>query len=365
MVKKSESTLGWETHLENVYFDAKWPGSFQGVRKVTTQLRQDGYRVNLASIQKWLNKQNSYTLYRRINNKFKRGRVSVHTVNEQLDCDLAFMSGYERENEGYIGFLCTVDVLSRYCRAELIKSKKPAEIVKCLEKILNKNKIQVMRCDHGREFDNSLVRKFLTSKSVKLILTHSDFKANYCEALIKTLKTRLFKLMTHSNSPVWFNRLSDIVLSYNNTVHSAHGFKPVDVNADNAFLVQSLEYMRKSRKSNSKATKFKFSIGDNVRVNYTKDSFHRQYHITYSGEIFTVYKRYRRQGIPVYQLKEWDGSVIEGVFYSEQLLPVTLSTNDTFKIEKILRTRGKGKKREALVKWIIRINIIHGYPSRR
>jgi len=59
---------------------------------------------------------------------------------------------------------------------------------------------------------------------------------------------------------------------------------------------------------------------------------------------------------PTYTLKEYDGTDLSGIFYNEELIKVIVPKDSLFKIEKIIRERGKGKKKEYLVKWL-------GYPD--
>lgn len=351
-------TSEWMEYLEEKYFDANWPASFQGAIKVRQSLKNDGYTpVTIKSIQSWLDKQDVYSLHKRVRrSKLKQARVSVHEVNEFFDCDLAFIPGFEKENNGFIGFMCVVDVLSRFCRVHLIKTKKATEIISCLKSVLADIKLQVLRTDSGGEFVGAKVKAYLNSINVKHVISHSIHKACYAEILIKSLKSRLFKMMTHNNSPVWYNKLESIVDSYNKTVHSSHGFKPIEVTHDNAFLVQYHEYLNRKKRTGKLNPKiredYKYKINDTVRISYIKNAFHRQYDISYSGEVFTIRKRYRRQGLAVYQLSEWNQNPIQGVFYSHELIPAHIGDNHTFKIEKILRRRGKGKKREVLVRWL-------------
>ena len=59
---------------------------------------------------------------------------------------------------------------------------------------------------------------------------------------------------------------------------------------------------------------------------------------------------------PVYRLKDYDGELIEGVFYGNELQKV-VKTDDVFKVEKVLKTRTRKRKKEYLVKFM-------GYPDK-
>lgn len=50
-----------------------------------------------------------------------------------------------------------------------------------------------------------------------------------------------------------------------------------------------------------------------------------------------------------YKLTEYDGSPIEGSFYSSEILKTTVP--DYYEIEKVLKTRKVGNKKEVFVKW--------------
>ena len=59
----------------------------------------------------------------------------------------------------------------------------------------------------------------------------------------------------------------------------------------------------------------------------------------------------------MYRLREYDGTMLEGTFYERELQRVQQSESNMFRIEKILKVRGKGKGVEYLVHWL-------GWPSK-
>ena len=60
-----------------------------------------------------------------------------------------------------------------------------------------------------------------------------------------------------------------------------------------------------------------------------------------------------RQGIYTYFLEDLNGEEIDGFFYAQDLAPVADNRvkSGAFQIDKVIRTRGMGAKREALVSW--------------
>ncbi len=53
---------------------------------------------------------------------------------------------------------------------------------------------------------------------------------------------------------------------------------------------------------------------------------------------------------PVYRLSDYDGDVIDGVFYEEELQKIIVSKNKAFKVEKILGEKKQGRSTLVLVK---------------
>ena len=56
-----------------------------------------------------------------------------------------------------------------------------------------------------------------------------------------------------------------------------------------------------------------------------------------------------RQGQPIYKVVDWYNRPIRGTFYQKELQKVEATDEDIFKIEKVLKYKGRGNKREALV----------------
>ena len=48
----------------------------------------------------------------------------------------------------------------------------------------------------------------------------------------------------------------------------------------------------------------------------------------------------------------YGGVPVEGTFYEPELQAVTFDDEQPFKIEKVLKTRGRGAKKEYYVKWM-------------
>jgi hypothetical protein len=65
-----------------------------------------------------------------------------------------------------------------------------------------------------------------------------------------------------------------------------------------------------------------------------------------------VTSRWWRDGLPVYELKDYEGDPVKGTFYEQELQVVTVDKDQPFKVEKVLKTRGRGRNKELYVKWL-------------
>jgi hypothetical protein len=85
----------------------------------------------------------------------------------------------------------------------------------------------------------------------------------------------------------------------------------------------------------SRHRKYEYKIGEVVRVSHLRGVFDREYSQKWTGELFRVNKRYRRQDIPVYKIKDWNGDDVEGTFYKAELQPVHVDENTVYTIDEI------------------------------
>ena len=78
----------------------------------------------------------------------------------------------------------------------------------------------------------------------------------------------------------------------------------------------------------------------------------REYSQKWTGELFKIDTRFRREGVPVYTILDWDGERVDGTFYEPELQPVTIDPTTEYRVEKILKRRVRNKRKEVLVRWL-------------
>ena len=78
----------------------------------------------------------------------------------------------------------------------------------------------------------------------------------------------------------------------------------------------------------------------------------REYSQKWTRELFKIDTRFRREGVPVYTILDWDGERVDGTFYEPELQPVTIDPTTEYRMEKILKRRVRNKRKEVLVRWL-------------
>ncbi|WP_218669256.1 hypothetical protein, partial [Solemya velum gill symbiont] len=165
------------------------------------------------------------------------------------------------------------------------------------------------------------------------------------------IKQKLLRYVMKKQSYRYVDVLQDVVKSYNDTMHRSLRDTPNSIKKKNESESRFRQYLiRKPKPSHN--LKFKFSVGETVRISHVRGIFDREYSQKWTGEIFKVEKRYRRGGISVYKLEDWNGESVVGTFYEAELQSVRVDENTAYKIEKILKRKGRGDRKQVLVRWL-------------
>ena len=214
-----------------------------------------------------------------------------------------------KQNDDYKYLLVAIDIFSRFAHCQPVKSKKGVAVVKALQPILSgTRKPKMVRTDRGMEFRSKEVNKYVHGQNIYHFYSlNTETKANYSERLIKTLKHKLFRYMMKNRTQRYIDVLQDVVHSYNHTVHRSLGKPPASITRDNEGESRLQQYLlRKSTPKSRQTLKknirkpFRYKIGQTVRVSHVRSLFDREYSQKWTGEIFKIKTRLRREGIPVY-----------------------------------------------------------------
>ena len=89
-----------------------------------------------------------------------------------------------------------------------------------------------------------------------------------------------------------------------------------------------------------------------MKISYIKTVFQRAYSQSFTDEIFIISSRFAKENLPIYILKDWNNQFIDGTFYESEISKVDVTDNTIFKIDKIIKTRVRRKRKESLVSWL-------------
>ena len=342
-----------EEYLHDLYYNPESPASFGGVEAVYRAAKEDGkFQLSRNKIRTWLRQQDTYTLHRPVRYRFKRNRVIVGGIDKESEADLVVMDSLSKENNGYKYILTVIDVLSKYAWVEPLKTKSGENLVKAFEKILKKGrKPEKLHSDKGTEFTNKLFQSFLKHKKITFFTTYNETKASVVERFNRTLKGKMWKYFTANNTLKYIDVLQKLVRSYNHSRHRSIGMRPSDVNLKNESVVWERLYGDEA----NKLFKYKFSVGDQVRISKARRTFKKGYLPSWTEEVFTITKRIRRKP-PVYKIADYHGDELEGTFYEPELQKVVKTDSDYYRVERVIKSRMRNKQKEHFVKWL-------GYPD--
>ena len=309
--------------MDVAYYNLKNPSAYTGARNFPKSKR------------KWFRSQFAYTLHKPVVRKYKRNPFYSKGINDFWQADLADLSSLAKSNGGVRYLLFIIDVFSKFLWVFPLKRKRPDDVLSAFKQItITPN---VLMTDKGTEFQNERARRYF-NKIKYYSSNNPDTKASIAERVIRTIKTRLYRYMTHKGSKKYIDALQDIVTGYNNSKHRSIGMAPSEVNVKNENIVRNRLF-----KPPTKSAKPKYALGETVRIVKARGPFHKGYLPQWSEEIFHVTDVLSRDPTS-YKISDYSGELISGIFYAEDLQKVA----PVYRIERIVKRQGS----KALVKWL-------------
>jgi hypothetical protein len=287
-----------------------------GINAVYREAKKQLPGVTVEAVKKFLWSQDSYTLHKPIKKRFPQNRIIAAGMDTDWQADLMDLRQFQKFNKGFTMVLVVVDVLSKYLWCVPLKNKKPETVAKAFAGILKQSKRKPWRLctDRGHEFGTKFKDLMETKDITHFHATNPEVKASVAERQIKTLKGKIFKHFTKTKKFDWIDVLPNIVTGINNSVSTVTKMAPAEVNEGNARKVRSTMY----NLPKPKPVKFKFKVGDLVRITKEKGKLARGYKANFTQEVFVISERLARLP-PVYRLQDKSGDPIHGVFYGEEL----------------------------------------------
>ncbi len=281
--------------------------------------------------------------------KFPRRKVFARGIDNIWGIDLSDMNMFMKYNDDYRYILCVIDVFSKYAWCIPLKNKSAATVLNAVKSLIQQSHRTPQRIwvDKGSEFYNKKFEEWVKSNDIIMYSTYGESKSVIVERFQRTLKDMFTKQFTIQNTRNWVKLLPDVLKDYNNRVHSTIGMSPVEASKPEN-EVDAYIYMYPDDGVQKKKHP-RFEVGDEVRISRVKGIFEKGMENNFSFEVFKISKVLDTQPI-TYHITDYNGDVIEGSFYEQELLKTTVP--DYYEIEKIIETRKVGKKKQSFVKFV-------------
>lgn len=341
-----------EDILKNLYYNINSSACYSGVERLLSEARKQNPNLGRDVVEEFLTKQRTYTLYRDVKRKGPKLKTIPCFLNTDWQADLAILNRLAKENDGNVYLLVCIDVLSRMIYVEPVKTKSPKHVINAFDRIFERTNLIPWRIatDKGTEFVSRPMKEYWKSKNIQNITPENPIlHATMAERAIRTIKDRLYKMISETNNIRWVDRIQKLVNAINHSINKTTGMRPSDVNYDNAKELYDRLYGRYLHNQVIKKTKFK--VGDTVRIEKHKVMFTKG-DTKFTDEIFRIDQVYPKRIPIVYRLKDLKGEVISGIFYQNELCQASEDTS--WRIE-ILDERVRKGRKEYHVHWI-------GYP---
>lgn len=345
--------------LSKVYYDPAHPAGYAGARRLVKN------KKNKTEIYTWLTGQDAYTVHKPVHRRFPRLYYSVDNIDDVWEADLVDLRSLQSFNDNTAYLLVVVDVLSKYAWVEPLVDKSVREVTKGFERILARSDGRspvTLQTDRGKEFLGNYLQKFLSERDIRFrVARNPDIKASIVERFNRTLKERMWRFFTHRNTHRYIDTLQKFIYAYNHARHSSIKMEPAAVTLYNANIAhRNLMSAATTRRKKKRFSTHIYKRGDHVRISRTKGTFEKGYEKNFSTEIFQISRALKRQDLYTYEIQDLSVEKIEGFFYPEELTSVStkrIADDQEFKIEHVIKTRGRGARKELFVKWL-------GYPNK-
>lgn len=295
-----------------------------------------------------------YTLHREFHKPRIKNPFFVYEKRAQVQMDLIDVSEFKEANDGVTFLLVAIDCFTKYAWVKTMKKKNATESLSAMKAIISDigRKPKQIFFDKGTEFTNNLVVNFLKEQQIKLVHPNSELKAAIVERFNRTLQNLIYKYKTENQTHRFVDVLDNLMCAYNTRGHRTLKYmSPEDAemeeNQKKVFAAHNERYSKIEEKRKTP----KYSVGQKVRIKTLEGRFARGYNQTFSLEQFEIVQVKTNMPIPMYIVKSLnDGEIVHGGFYAEELQPIDTSDN-VFKIEKVLRKRRLNGKVKLFVKW--------------
>ena len=341
MVKSKKKEL---QTLRKLFTNVKLPSGLSSIEKL-----RKASKLPVSKVRNFLQRDPTYSIHKPARKTYPRQTTLAREPDYQWQSDLAILKKFAPHNNGYGYLLCVIDVYTRFGFIRPLKRKSGIEVTNNFEHILvsSDRRPLKLQTDRDKSYMGGNFQKMLKKYDITHFQTNSELKATLVERFIRTVVTKIYKLISLRQSFKYIDKLENIAQAYNSSIHSSTGVPPNRVNNSAKREI----WLRQHTKNPKPPSAPKFQQGDTVRISKYKRLFRKGYLPQYSEELFTII--HVKRGTPnSYSLSDLNGSRIDGIFYEEELTAFPITKHTEFLIDKIIKRKGD----KVYVSW-------KGYPA--
>lgn len=221
-------------------------------------------------------------------------------VDERWQIDLMSTSPYNsRLNNGYKFLLMIIDVFSRKLMVVPLFEKSGREVAEGMELIfMTTGRIpKTITSDSGKEFKARVFRNLCNKYGIQQYYTvPKTSHASLVERVIRTLRSRMGKLMTHRRSKVYTDVLGNLVDNYNASHHSTLGMSPIQASsslANRQLALFNVRWRLNRPNEPKKEVALPFKNGDHMRIPMPYRRFRKSHDPSFSEQAYPVRQVFR------------------------------------------------------------------------
>jgi len=127
--------------LRRIYYDPSNPASYGGAKRLWREAIKEAQNIKYIQVKKWLQGQDTYTMFHPVRKKFERVHMLVDYIDEQHRSDLLDVQWFSRFNDGVKLLLINIDIMSRFAWVRSLRDKKGLIVTNAMRSILEEGRV--------------------------------------------------------------------------------------------------------------------------------------------------------------------------------------------------------------------------------
>jgi Integrase core domain/Chromo (CHRromatin Organisation MOdifier) domain len=332
--------------IAHAYYTLGRPSTFAGLNQLEKELKT---QYDQKQIQDFMKTQDPYTLLKPTIRKFKRAKIYAPHRNYLWESDVIVLQSFAKYNDGFAYISAAIDVFTKKVQLVPIKDQSSKSIKTSFEIMFTNAKPVKLRTDQAKAYLSKAVQNFLNALDVQHYTSTDIGHCQTIERFFRTLRQYLWHYMVAANTYRYIDILDDFLESYHNRYHRSLKMTPNQADKPDMWsTVHRNLYQAEFRKN---LAKHKYKVGQLCRISLHQLMFQKESNVNrWSEELFRIYKCIPGP-YPYYRLAEYDGTLLKGLFHEKEIQVVEKEPDAAYVIEKVLRVKTVGGKKQYLVKY--------------